>query len=443
MEKTAVPGSTFIEDYTKLLYDYNDAPNVFNQASAYHLTSTLLGRFFKIPWVSLGGRPNVWLIISSIPGRMRRSSIQKVDRYIYEKVLTKYFSSVKNIPEEVPDEDKSKISAKEMVYSTIIEEGTPEGIIDHISNNPSLNEFDIQSTEFGGVLQRMRSREYEIGAASILSKLYYGEGSSMYLSRRGRGGFGQRYLRAGLYATMFCGMQEPKYYMSPEMIRTGLVRRCLISFFKVREIDRWKEPLNTTRNYIYHDLDVFVEDLTKRMIKYHGQSYNVYFYPQVMDKINAFAYECDKKLEEEESDVNIYKQSFWEHLTKLSALEAIARGNVILVRDEFVINVEEEDFRKAKTFLDDVMKRSVEVIYSLSEYRQPIKIAKDPIERVYSIIASAGEEGMSKTNLYRETNMISSELYEIIGTLLQQERIEKIEEQKGVGRPKIIYKALK
>lgn len=198
----------FIDRYTKDIADYTDAPDVFIRASAYFLTSSLLGRYFRCPYLPLIAKPNVWFIISSIPGAMRRSTIQNLANYVYRKTYEKYL---------VEFEETSPEEAKEKVEGSLIEEGTVEGILDHI-NQTKLKEYCIVSLEFGSVLKRMSVRDYELGVSSIFSKMYYGEGGSMYLSQRG-GKAGVRRLPEGLYVTMLAGMQEPKQYLTPDMIK--------------------------------------------------------------------------------------------------------------------------------------------------------------------------------------------------------------------------------
>jgi len=152
-----------INEYTKLVMKTCDAPEIFIRASAYYIVSATLGEFFINRLVPKGSRrPNVWIVLSSIPGRTRRSTVQREAYDTFKAVV-------------------GKENAKQMV----IESGTPEGIMDAIEEEPD-SPYTIQSTEWGTVMGDMkRSDHYSHGVSSLLSKLYYGEGGRQSLSQRG------------------------------------------------------------------------------------------------------------------------------------------------------------------------------------------------------------------------------------------------------------------
>lgn len=403
--------SSFIDRYTHTLSEYLDSPDLFIRASGYHIISTLLGRFFWIPPnPGLYPRANVWFILSSIPGLMRRSALQGYDGYICEKVLYEYLKKTRSKLEH------SEIN--ERISHSLIEEGTPEGIMDHLSDTElSTWEYDIVSTEFGSVLKRMGGRTYEAGVSSLFSKLYYGEGGSMYLSKRGGGK--PRYIPRGLYVTMFAGMQEPEYYITPMMVRQGLIRRILICFVKPNELKRWNEPLNLFRKDILPSFDPYIEELIDKMIKYNSiKPIDTHYHPRVMDKINEVARKNDEALKEKTDDVTIYKQGFWEQLAKLSVLEALSRDGVTILGDKKVLFVNENDLSKAKKFLDKATKHSEDIITGLGAVAEPLRTAERPLERVYRLIVSAGKEGIYRKDLLTKSKMSSRELNTWIETLI-------------------------
>jgi len=160
---------------------------------------------------------------------MRRSTVLNLHLYTLKKVLFKYYRTIE--PNASDDEIRT------IVEDSIVEEGTPEGIVDH-TNATKLDAYHIASPEFGSVFQRMRPDQYEFGYAASLSKLYYGEGGTQLLSQR-KGGIGVRRLREGLYVTMFATMQEPRYYLTPELMRQGLLRRIILCYVKPEELKDW------------------------------------------------------------------------------------------------------------------------------------------------------------------------------------------------------------
>ena len=79
-----------IEEYIKIIKEYTDVPEVFLRASGYHLISAMLGQYFEIPWLHKG-RPNLWFLNSSIPGRMRRSTVSSFDDCVLYSSLTQFY----------------------------------------------------------------------------------------------------------------------------------------------------------------------------------------------------------------------------------------------------------------------------------------------------------------------------------------------------------------
>ncbi len=62
-----------LDDYLNIISEFTDAPDIFLQSCAFHMISTTLGQFFEI-YDSHIRRPNLWFILSSIPGRTRSST---------------------------------------------------------------------------------------------------------------------------------------------------------------------------------------------------------------------------------------------------------------------------------------------------------------------------------------------------------------------------------
>jgi len=240
---------------------------------------------------------------------------------------------------------------------------------------------------------------------------------------------------------MFAGMQEPQQYLSRGMIRQGLLRRILLCYVKSSELNRWKPPLDVFRSQIYEKLDEFIEDLTQKMIKYQKSApISVIHLPNVMNRINEYARELDAAVEKEESDYNIYRQSYWEHVTKISALEAIAEGSI---REDpnrnLIADVKKEHLERALDFVAEVTSHMEEVIQSLGAEKKPVVTAEDPLERVYNIIAEGGDKGIARYMVYRKAKMLADELDEIIATLIQAQRVEVIRKNTS-GRIATFYR---
>lgn len=432
-----------IEEFKGIAGRYLDAPEVFIEAAAYHNVSALLGRFFRctsLPGGSHGARPNIWFIISSIPGRTRRSTLMEYASYVYRNSLKSYFQETLKMEEKV---------AMNQVSDTIIEEGTPEGIVDHI-NATEMKHFMITSTEFGSVLMRMGSKDYEMGVATLYSKLYYGESHSMMLSQKGKEAVGKRYLSSGIYTTMFCGMQEPYLYLTPGMSRQGLLRRVNLIYCDPKDITRWIPPMSEDRESIWGELKDLNDEFFKRMMLYYDRAskispflLDISFHGDAIEIINGYAKENDEVLKNNVTNVTIYMQSFWEHLAKLSMINAIARDSVNLVHGEWIAFVSPEDTTTALEFLLKASKYSSDIISNLGKIDEPIKTSRDSIERIFAIIDEAGELGIKRKDLYRRANMKADVIESFLVTLVRQERIIQIHVTSTGGRPSVLYKTLR
>jgi len=416
---------SLIEKYTRVISEYCDAPEIFIRASGYHLISALPGRFcssLAIPGLSLKGlRPNVWFILSSIPGRTRRSTVQFYDRHIYKKSLNLFYGDKQN--------------KLQKILTSMIEEGSAEGLADHIMdshNSYHLDCFDIQSPEFGGVLAKTKRGGYEEGLPVILSKLYYGEGWIQLLSRR-RGGGGVREIPEGLYVTMLAGMQKPELYLNEYMIGQGLLRRIMICYVDTKHIsmDNWKPPIRPRVNPIFKELDEISIAISEIMKKFavalddsSFSSIDVTIDPRAYQKINELARKCDEELSgKEETNLALYQQSLWEHLTKLSICESISRAEIKTQsngRKELMVTI--EDYEKARKFLDE-LEKSNEIIIDSIVKSEPFKTIKKGLDKYYAYIESGGPAGRTLSALAKKFNDTSRHREEILKTLYQQSRV--------------------
>jgi len=446
-----------IDEFVDIVTPYCDAPSSFIEAGGYYLISTLLGRYFRCTQMPQRGRPNIWFILSSIPGRMRRSTIQHYTDHVYQRTMMGYYEKL-NITPDFSDEEEEKLTEEEkielilkyrenLIYDSMIEEGTPEGIMDKIEDAEQMV-FTIVSTEMGSVFQRMRRRDYHVGTSTLLSKLYYGEGGSIALSRRG-GKPGGRTIPKGLYVTMFAGMQEPRWYLDTSMVRQGLLRRIIIIFVEPKDLNTWLPPMKGDRDEIYGMLDDYADKLTDIMVNYNTvaaghtpQMLDIFFNPRTMEKINERAKELDDVLKEKPTNANIYRQSMWEHLAKLAMLRRIAENRLEELGGLKQVTVDEDNLSKAGEFIDPVFEKTEDIILSIGEEPQPIRTFEEPLERVYRTISFGGKAGMSRSELYRRTQMVSNDLDQLIGTLIRQKRIEQITDSHTGGRPKKSYRII-
>jgi len=438
---------TILDEYVKTVSEVCDAPEMFIKASAYSLISNLLGRYFtafEMPY----GRPNLWFLISSIPGRFRRSTVASYFNHAYTQTLLKYLE-LKQKPKQENEEEE--IEPKKLIDMSLIEEGTPEGIADAItfSYEKGIDTFSIFSSEWGGVLKRMAEQQYMSGTLNLLSKLYYGEGGSIHLSQRSGGKM--RYIPEGLYVTMFTGMQEPELYLTPSMVRQGTMRRILIIFEK--QANRWMQPIKIGYDQAYDEITAWSHKVADLMIKYetmrasHMESYfkrfaylHIFMHPKTVDILNVKASQLDAELDKSPTNENIYKQSLWEHLAKLAMNECIAEGIFTPETKEEMprMIISPIQLEKAKSFLDNIENKMEGIINALGEQPAVMKSYRTPLETVYGIIAK--NNGLTTTQIYHKCpNWIRNSVKELLETLLAQGRIKRDGPFGTIGAPSWKY----
>jgi hypothetical protein len=386
-----------------------DAPDMFILASAYHLLSYLPGRFCSSTY-GKKLKPNVYIILSCVPGRGRRSTIAGWDSKITNNVLQKYYGEHGEYEEDHPKSLKAQIQMEH----EIIEDGTPEGISDHIGETKTKI-LDIRSTEFGSVFEKMKEGGYAYGLSSFYSRLYYGESYSQKLSTRREQK--SRKVPEGMYTTMFCGMQEPYLYIKPAMIREGLIRRLILCYVPVEKLALWKPPLDVDTYTKTEDAFDWVTTHLLEIYKYFEETKearNIIFEEEAVSLINSISKNYEAKVTTVPGDLTIYLQSTWENVAKLSMLETIGRKASLVTK---------EDVSKALEFYKPIIDQSEEVINSLSE-EKPIVTVRRATERVYAAIASEGT--IDRQTLYRKMGLSKTDLDEYIETLVEQKKIQKI-----------------
>lgn len=427
-----------IDEYVETTREHTDAPEIYLRASGYHLISTLLGQFFEIQWLHRG-RPNLWFLLSSIPGRMRRSTVSSFDDCVLYNSLIEYYMEIMNI---------KKKDAIEIYANNIIEDGSYEGIQDKIIQGVEngVTNFSILSTEFGDVIRKLSGKGYRQGTDVIFSKLYYGERHVQSLSQRG--GKPSRFIPEGLYVTMFAGMQEPHLYLNQGLSRQGLLRRILLIYVKGEDLsmEHWREPLQAKNSEVFEKLKNFSKDrIVPLMIRFHRKNENQKKLLQVdittfaREKINSIARKADETLINDASDYALYKQTYWEHLTKLSLVEALSMESVIGDSETMMAMVDKEHLVLAFKFLKEVTKHSEDVMEDL-DARRVAREHDTAIDHVYNKIRKAGVEGISKTKLLNNISGMNSEkLNKILLTLLEAGKIKQ-DVVKTKGKPKNVFR---
>lgn len=380
----------FIDNYIEKIETQTDAPHLFLEGSAFYLISSTLGEYFTNTLVPKGvQRPNLWMILSSIPGRMRRSTIQNIATNIYSEVIG------------------------ELAPSTIWEDGSPEGIIDAVEEG--IDFYTIQSTELGGVLTRCRKNEgYAHGLFTLWSKLYYGESAVQHFSKKSDKAL--RVLPGGLYITMMAGLQEPKLYFDEAMISQGLLRRLIIIY--APKAEKWMPPISENRTGFKLDEHIrTLKDKREQLIQ-HPQI-PVTLDTGAMKIINDYAKKNDEALDNLQDSVAKYRQTYWEHLLKIATIHAIDETPN---RDPIVVTV--KNVNKAMSF---IMKYSANIepeIQKLGTEGERAKSHETDFQKIQRMIEQNDERFISISDLIQRFHWRSDEAQRILDSMMDGELID-------------------
>ncbi|MCJ7570959.1 MAG: hypothetical protein MUO82_03660 [Candidatus Thermoplasmatota archaeon] len=435
-----------IEEHFKITREFTDAPEIFLKTCSYHIISTVLGQYFEI-FDSHVKRPNLWFILSSVPGITRRSTVCGFNEDVISRAFTKFYA------------DNEKLAGKEAYSkysSSRIVDGTPEGIEDAVMDGEAvgINTFNVCNPEIGDVLRKISTgKSGTYGLDTLLSRLYYGEPYIDYLSRRVKNARDRKF-SAGKYVTMFSSMQEPQYYLNKTMSRQGLLRRMQLIYVDTKDLkkENWKSPFCNNLHSYQKEMEDYVDDLLfPTMLEFYNawKNYNedlndTHYIPvkiedTVNKKIEKVAYEIDMKIIDNASDYNIYQQSRWENLIKMTAVSAIAR-NPLEGKEKvnvWSISATYDDYQRAKNILLETGKHMEKVLDQLGTCEIQAKEDKG-IDRVYQHIYSTGEKGIKRSDLSNNTHIKAKDLQEYITTLVQSEKIKVIIKETA-SKPLVIY----
>ena len=434
----------FVDEIVELLMELTDAPIEFIEAGAYFIISSTLGGMFRLyPSVKGVRRPNYWAILSSIPGAYRRSTVINICREIVKRTWIKYLKKKLGITED---------EAEKIVVNLFLEQGTFEGIIDHIETTEG-NEFMIMSHEFGRILEQITSRgkgaHYSGGADVLFSELYYGEEAIQDLSARG-GGKQRRYLRPGIYATCLASMQELWLYARPIHIQQGLLRRFHLIY--VDESDRWLPPIREINeeeviDYIADTLASFRCKWEEQLEKNERLNDVIIVMPdEVKERLNSIDKEAHMRACSNPTLLNIYLQNEMEIVGRLAMLRCIGRAIAAfapVVQDEEVklpthLVLIPEDVEKAREFYRRTVEPLKDAFARLPLSFNPRSVGEELRGYVLGIIREYGP--ITKSELARRSRLPSWLLDAVVEELIRSGDIRMEKVVKGKGRPVILYK---
>ena len=432
-----------IKDYVNIVSEITDAPKTFLIASAYHYISSTIGKYVVCPFLSRSVdkpfKPNLWSIISGLPGISRKSTVMNLELDALKISYREYYSLAN--PRMTQD------NINEIIHAMIIQQGSPEGIVDHIVDlQDRVDTFLIMSSEWGNVLRQIKNQRYMEELANLLSKLHDGDMHVWYGSKRVKDTRNVRYIRQGLYVTFLTGMQRLGMYVDPYYLDQGLLRRVLIVYAKPSDKDKWLPPIDLTIEMKIERLKELAEQVGELMYDYSAKAPIIaHLTGEVKNRINEYARNVERVIiENPESNWSKYAQSLWVHLSKLTILNAISRKRPVPSGGlGYIITIEEQDFIEAKNYLESILPNMQEAISEIGVKirRVPMEDYQTVLERIYGIIVSAGPSGITTRELLMRSGLIKEHLKTYILNLMEQEKVEVYRYTPRRGRPSIIIVA--
>lgn len=404
-----------ISEFVKIEKEIIDSPSVFLKSAGYHLVSNLLGRYFSVP-AAKNKTPNIWFVLSSKPKIFRRSTLHNHHQQVYRSALENHIDldelNLELFGDEGKEDDVGYEYFSEFYNDTLMEDGSPEGIVDHLEGS-KLEHYMIASHEFGGVINRMRSG-YGSGTDTVYSKLYYGQGGIARFSRKGKGKT-ERRLPSGLYVTAYANMQDPTLYLKQQDAKQGFLRRLTLVYKKKRGRKYqgfWNDGIGSVGEEAYQTkLKKLGEKFSERMKKYEkmkkADEIQVGFETRkkipVLNKTDEFRKKLEKigrKVEEKlmanNGIVEHYVVSHDERLSKLACLRAISKDRIRRPGDFPFIEVTLDDLKESKKFLDEATEDLIDKLPEIEERKSRVRNIEPVKEK---IVRLTGKKGVPKTQI--------------------------------------------
>jgi len=432
----------FIEDFMKVATKLTDAPELYLRAAAYFCTSFLFGVNVYCT-DSRVERNNVWFMLSGTSGITRKSTVinfiaVKFCKVVLEEALKRRFG--------IKDSE-----AKRLVNLMFFESGTSEGITDHLSlthDMPEIDRYALASTEYGAVLSAASKKDYLSDYYTFLSKLYSGEGGNVLLSSKGKKPEDRiRQLPEGLYVCALVGLQELYNYFDPRTITQGFARRFIMLHADIESKERRLPPIDPTYKIAkaqFKNLPSRYEDMFDN---YNDPATMIFvtFTPEARQIVNKVWEKCERDYEQDPTDSwLLYKQASWEHLYKLSVLEAISRtpDPQYDVTNTRMISVDEKDVKRAGEFLKACLE-SMRPMFALIEAaprRTSLRVHHGELSFVKELVRGAGNRGITKSELIKKSGLLARQLDELLITLMTAEEISCfMRNSSGKGRKKLVF----
>jgi len=413
----------FIELYTGVMENITDSPNKFQEASALTIVSMAVGR--KLFFISVSDARLEDILTGSA------------------RVTGKYFNiwhiliGKTRVSRKTTSIRWAKDYVEQLDDDLILPDGfTPQALVSELSKKQKNNETRALwiNDEISAFFQQMKETKYMIKTDSILSKIYDCDDYKDTTISRGKEVIKKPYITILLASTDVL----PKFF-DENMMLQGFGNR----FIYVIGVRRRYKPISTIiPSHLKPDCKAMIDWLTDLYAM--KQNLPVTFTEEAQKLYISFEKKIEKEiLDNKMDDIKIgYAGSLPTTVLKLACLYAVSDyyPKKFSQFTEPIFLVHKNQVQKAILRMKEGMRDYQKVVsmMRIKKLSKPATTDEAQIGMVYNIVRSYAN-GITKSELYRETNMLQKPLEETIMTLIKQDKI--IEERVATkGRPKIMYK---
>ncbi len=391
-----------------------DAPEIYHKTCAYWIISTILGKYANIvtSYTTRGIKPNIWSLLLGPSRIVRKSTAMEMAEGIVEAI-----------------NPNQKLAAS----------FTPEALYEILNGMQRGDAGYWVKDEFGGFF-KMLQKKYMWGMREILSAIYMGRGEKRQLRNL------TLVIPSGIYVTTIGTLPTPAHiYFEEEDFSSGFLNRFIIAYAKERNKKiplLHNDPmLEAKKNEIIYRLTDFENDLKSlapAVISFSSET------AKNLENYDEWIEGELKRIEESnpESLWKLYLAETPNLLLKLCVLRRLGRGDF----RRGIIVVEDDDFVKAKEYLDEIATCAREVVVEVQTSPKPRELLTEEkaLNKICDIIYMRGNQGVKFSELLTSTSILKSELIKFLETLIDQGKIISIQGKstvKGGRKPIIFYPA--
>jgi hypothetical protein len=269
--------------------------------------------------------------------------------------------------------------------------------------------------EISGFFEQLTTADYMASVDSMLSRLYDGRNYTSSTISRGAVDIKDPYITCFLASTEYL----PSLF-TENQIRQGFLNRFIFVHGKRithKPMHEYDVADNISAGELLHWLKALY-DISSVMVVVERAAQKFY---------DNFEIEIENKIQQEEGNLEEgYYGNMPNVMIRVAALHKIARLEIeeIAYYTSNSVVIELEDMIWAKDYVNECMENFREILSMMSSNAISKRSFTEErrIERVYSIIP---ETGITRTDLYRKSHLLSKDLEEIVSTLVQQDRIEQ------------------